>query len=63
MNGRFQVKQLLIDDEAWEKGNAFVTELTLSAFNDAMAKIIEKNQGQMGAMMSSMGLPGNFKFP
>ena len=58
MNGRFQVLQLLIDEDAWKEGNAFVAELTLSAFNDAVAKVFEKNQGQMSSMMGGMGLPG-----
>ena len=58
MNGRFQVKQLLIDEDAWKEGNAFVTELTCAAFNDAVIKIFEKNQGHMSNMMAGMGLPG-----
>ena len=58
MNGRFQVKQLSIDDDAWKEGNAFVTELTCSAFNDAVLKVFEKNQGQMSSMMAGAGLPG-----
>ncbi len=57
MNGRFQVKALLIDEDAWKEGNAFVAELTLSAFNDAVAKVFEENQGKMGSMMTGMGLP------
>ena len=58
MNGRFEVKQLLIDDDAWKEGSVFVTELTCLAFNDAVAKVFEKNQGQMSSMMGGMGLPG-----
>jgi DNA-binding YbaB/EbfC family protein len=58
MNGRFQVTQLLIDEDAWKEGRTFVTELTLSAFNDAVAKVFEKNQGEMSSMMGGMGLPG-----
>ncbi|MEY3183288.1 MAG: hypothetical protein RLZ35_1273 [Pseudomonadota bacterium] len=58
MNGRFQVKQLLIDDDAWKEGNAFVTELTCAAFNDAVIKVFEKNQGQMSSLMSGMGFSG-----
>lgn len=58
MNGRFQVKTVLIDDDAWKEGNAFVAELTCAAYNDAAAKVFEINQGQMSSMMGDLGLSG-----
>lgn len=58
LNGRFQVKDLMIDDDAWGEGKAFVQDLTKSAVNAAVNKIFEMNQSKMTEMMGSAGTPG-----
>jgi len=58
LNGRFQVKALTIDDEAWQEGKAFTLDLIKSAFNDAVNKIFEKNQGKMTEMFGNMAGAG-----
>lgn len=63
LTGRFVCKKLEIEDSAWQEGKTIVEELVCAAINDALQKVLEKNQGQMGQMMSGMGLPENFKFP
>ncbi|MDR3139589.1 MAG: YbaB/EbfC family nucleoid-associated protein [Treponema sp.] len=66
LNGRIEIVALrlipeLVDPEDVE----MLQDLIIAAFTDAMEKIRERINGEMGAMAGSLGIPGisGFGFP
>lgn len=54
MNGRYQVLQIAIEDEAWQEGKAFIEELMSAAVNDAITKVQEASQNKMSQFASTI---------
>ena len=60
MNGRYQVLQIIIEDDAWLEGKGFVEELTAAATNDAIGKIQEASQHKMSRFASILSAGSSF---
>ena len=62
MNGRMEVLALRISPEAMEEGDRdFLSDLIVAAFNNAMEKVREAINQEIGTMipgMQGMGIPG-----
>lgn len=63
MNGRHDVKSVDIDESVMSEDKDMLEDLIAAAVNDAVRKIEEKNQAQMGELGSGMGLPAGMKLP
>ena len=65
INGRMEVLALRIAPEAMEEGDReLLQDLITAAFNNAMEKIREEINREMGAMIPGMqGMPGTQGFP
>jgi hypothetical protein len=63
MTGRHDVRRVQIDDSLLSEDKEVLEDLLAAAVNDAVRKVEENNKGQMGDMLSGMGMPGNFKMP
>ncbi len=60
MNGRYQVLQIMIEEDAWVEGKGFVEELTAAAINDAIGKIQEASQRKMSRFASILSAGTSF---
>lgn len=63
MNGRHDVRRVQIDDSLMSEDKEMLEDLLAAAVNDAVRKVEANNQGQMGDILSGMGVPGGFKMP
>ncbi|WP_372860589.1 YbaB/EbfC family nucleoid-associated protein [Spongiibacter sp.] len=63
MTGRHDVRRVEIDDSLLSEDKEVLEDLLAAAVNDAVRKVEENNKGQMGDMLSGMGMPGDFKMP
>ncbi len=63
MTGRHDVRRVDIDDSLLSEDKEVLEDLLAAAVNDAVRKVEENNKGQMGDMLSGMGMPGGFKMP
>ncbi len=63
MNGRHDVKRVELDDSIMEEDKEMLEDLLAAAVNDAVRKIEQQNQEQMGKLTAGMGLPAGMKLP
>jgi DNA-binding YbaB/EbfC family protein len=63
MNGRHDVKRVELDDSIMEEDKEMLEDLLAAAVNDAVRKIEQRNQEQMGKLTAGMGLPAGMKLP
>lgn len=58
MNGRHDVKQVILDDHIMDEDKEMIEDLLAAAVNDAVRKIEKEARKKMADLTSSMGLPG-----
>ena len=63
MNGRHDVKRVVLDDSVMSEDKEMLEDLLAAAVNDAVRKIEQQNQEQMSKLTSGMGLPAGMKLP
>lgn len=63
MNGRHDVKRVLLDDSVMSEDKEMLEDLLAAAVNDAVRKIETNSQEQMAKMTAGMGLPAGMKLP
>ncbi|GGY40679.1 nucleoid-associated protein [Bacterioplanes sanyensis] len=63
MNGRHDVKRVEIDDAVMSEDKEMLEDLLAAAVNDAVRKIEQRNQQEMGKLTEGMGLPAGMKLP
>lgn len=63
MNGQQQVKAINIDHDMIDGDMEMMEDLLVAAFNDALNKVSELQQLDMGALTEGMQLPPGFKMP
>lgn len=59
MNGHFQVREVIVDDEIYQEGKAVVLDLIRSATNNASIKAREAVKEKLTEMARGFGLPPN----
>ena len=63
MNGRHEVRRVNIDRKLFADDPEMAEDLVAAAINDAVNKIAEASQKQMGDVTGGMNLPPGFKMP
>ena len=63
MNGKHNVKNIVLDSSLMEEDQSLVEDLIAAAVNDAVSKVAEKNKNQFAGMASGLSLPEDFKLP
>lgn len=63
MNGRHDVKRVELDDSIMSEDKEMLEDLLAAAVNDAVRKIEQRNQEEMGKLTAGMGLPAGMKMP
>jgi len=63
MNGRHDVKAVLIDESLMEEDKEILEDLIAAAVNDAVRKVEQNTQERMSKVTSGMGMPPGFKMP
>ncbi len=63
MNGRHDVKRVELDDSIMSEDKEMLEDLLAAAVNDAVRKIEQRNQEEMGKLTAGMGLPPGMKMP
>lgn len=63
MNGRHEVRRVSIDRKTFADDPEMAEDLVAAAINDAVNKIADASQKQMGDVAGGMNLPPGFKLP
>jgi len=63
MNGRHEVRRVNIDRKLFADDPEMAEDLVAAAVNDAVNKVAEASQKQMGDVTGGMNLPPGFKMP
>jgi DNA-binding YbaB/EbfC family protein len=63
MTGRYDVKQVSIDDDVFGEDKEVLEDLLAAAVNDAVKKVEANNQSKMSSLASGLNLPAGFKMP
>lgn len=63
MTGRHDVRRVQIDPDVLKEDKEILEDLLAAAVNDAVRKVEQHNQQQLGSMAAGMGLPPGFKMP
>ncbi len=63
MNGHYQCLAVKISPEAEKEDKDMLQALIVAAVNDAVKKVQELTQSEMGGALSGFNLPAGFKFP
>lgn len=62
MNGRHDVRRVLIDDSLMSEEKEVLEDLLAAAVNDAVRKVEENNRDAMSSLTGGLNIPG-FKMP
>ena len=57
MNGRHEVRQVVLDDSLMSEAKEVIEDLVAAACNDAVRKIEAEQQQKMSGIASGLGLP------
>lgn len=63
MTGQHEVRQVSIDDSLLTEDKDMLEDLVAAACNDAVNKVTEALQQQMGSLAGGLGLPPGMKLP
>ncbi|MDQ2077951.1 YbaB/EbfC family nucleoid-associated protein [Marinimicrobium sp. ABcell2] len=63
MTGRYDVKQVSLDDSLMSEDKEILEDLLAAAVNDAVRKVEANSREKMAGMTSGMNLPPDFKMP
>jgi len=63
MNGRHDVKQVVLDSTLLKEDKEVIEDLIAAAINDAVKKLDEQNRNLVNGMTSGLKIPEGFKFP
>ena len=63
MNGRHDVKRVVIDPELMKDDKEMVEDLVAAAVNDANRRVETMTQERMAGVTAGMGLPPGMKLP
>lgn len=62
IDGHHNIKELLIDDSAFEEDKTILADLITAAMNDANHKLAEQAKSKMGDLSKNMGMPLDLPF-
>ena len=60
MNGRHEIVEIIISDEAIKEGKDVLSDLIRAAHNDAVMKVEKSSQEKMANLSKTLGLPPEF---
>ena len=63
MNGRHDVKRVVIDPSLMEEEKDILEDLIAAAVNDAVRKVETQSQEKMAKVTGGMGMPPGFNMP
>jgi len=63
MNGRHEVRQVVIDDSLVGDDREMLEDLVAAAMNDAVHKVADRTRESMSGLTSGIPLPPGFKMP
>ena len=63
MNGRHDVKRVVIDPSLLADDREMLEDLVAAAVNDAVRRVEEANRSQMSKLSGGITLPEGFKMP
>lgn len=63
MNGRHDVKRVVIDPELMNDEKEMIEDLVAAAVNDANRRVEKMTQERMASVTAGMGLPAGMKLP
>ena len=63
MNGRHEIRKVMLDDSLMEDDKEMVEDLLAAAVNDAVRRVEQQTQEKMAGITAGLNLPGGMKLP
>ena len=63
LTGDYEIKSILISDEAKKEKQEIVNDLIIAAYNNAKENLKKKSAEELAKVTGGLGLPSDFKLP
>ena len=63
LNGEYEIKSIVISEEAKKEGMEIINDLIIAAYNNAKEKLKKKSSEELSKVTGGLGLPSDFKLP
>ena len=63
LNGEYEIKSIVVSEEAKKEGMEIINDLIIAAYNNAKEKLKKKSSEELSKVTGGLGLPSDFKPP
>ena len=63
LKGDYELKSIIISEDAKKEGNEIINDLIIAAFNNAKEKLKKKSSEELNKITGGINLPLDFKLP
>ena len=63
LSGDYELKSIIISDEAKKEDQEIINDLIIAAFNNAKEKLKKKSAEELSKVTGGLNLPSDFKLP
>ena len=63
LSGDYDLKSIIISDEAKNESGEIINDLIIAAYNNAKEKLKKKSSEELSKITGGLKLPSDFKFP
>jgi len=63
LNGEYEIKSIVVSEEAKKEGMEIINDLIIAAYNNAKEKLKKKSSEELSKVTGGLSLPSDFKIP
>tara|TARA_E500000331_G_C17061711_1_gene628507 strand:+ start:222 stop:542 length:321 start_codon:yes stop_codon:yes gene_type:complete len=63
LNGEYEIKSIVVSEEAKKEGMEIINDLIIAAYNNAKEKLKKKSSEELSKVTGGLSLPSDFKLP
>jgi len=63
LNGEYEIKSIVVSEEAKKEGIEIINDLIIAAYNNAKEKLKKKSSEELSKVTGGLSLPSDFKIP
>ena len=63
LTGEYEIKSIVISEEAKKEGMEIINDLIIAAYNNAKEKLKKKSSEELSKVTGGLSLPSDFKLP
>ena len=63
LNGEYEIKSIVVSEEAKKEGMEIINDLIIAAYNNAKENLKKKSAEELSKVTGGLNLPSDFKLP